>query len=107
MSVATVIAVGLSFLAPLSSDAGGGRTYKVQGIVIAVALTQTPPLIVVKTPLSPNNDMTVGATVTAQTKIMRGQKRVALQTIKVGETVWLTYVKSEGGLFARTIQLKA
>jgi hypothetical protein len=101
------ILIGLSFSAPMWSEAGEGRTYKVQGTVIAVTANQTPPLIVVKTLLSPKNHMTVGATVTPQTKILRGQKRVALQTIKVGETVWLTYVKAEGGLFARTIQVKA
>jgi hypothetical protein len=92
---------------PSSGHAGEGRTYKVQGTVVAITLNQSPPIIVVKTPLTPKNHMTVGATVTAQTKIIRGQKRVALQTIKIGETVWLTYVKSEGGLFARTIQVKA
>ena len=105
MVVATIM--GLIVSAPCSGEAGEGRIYKVQGTVIAVALNQTPPLIVVKTPLTPKNHMTVGATVTPQTKIVRGQKRVALQTIRVGETVWLTYVKAQGGLFARTIQVKA
>jgi len=104
--VGTAIAIWLSIL-PWAVEAGSGRVYKVQGIVVAVTLNQTPPLIVVKTPLTPKNHMTVGATVTPQTKIVRGQKKVALQTIKVGETVWLTYVKAEGGLFARIIQVKA
>ena len=101
--VILAVSVGL----PSYSEAGEGRVYKVQGTVIAVTLNQSPPIIVVKTPLTPKNHMTVGATVTAQTKIVRGQKKVALQTIKVGETVWLTYVKAEGGLFAKLIQAKA
>jgi hypothetical protein len=101
------IALGLSLSSSSASEAGQGRTYKVQGTVIAVTLNQTPQLIVVNTPLSPKNHMTVGATVNAQTRILRGPKRVALQTIKVGETVWLTYVKTSEGLFARTIQAKA
>ena len=100
------VIISLSAALPRSSEAGEGRVYKVQGTVIAITLNQTPPIIVVNTPLTPKNHMTVGATVTAQTKVLRGQKKVALQSIKVGETVWLTYVKAEGGLFARTIQAK-
>ena len=84
-----------------------GNTYKVQGTVIAVTLTQTPPLIVVKTPLGPKNHMTVGATVTAQTKILRGKKRIALNTIREGEVVWLTYVKAPGGVLAEVIRVGA
>jgi len=107
-SVAVVaIAVGVFLLPSRSSEAGQGRSYKVQGTVIAVTLNQSPQLIVVNTPLTPKNHMTVGATVTPQTKILRGQKRVALHTIKVGEIVWLTYVKTSEGLFARAIQAKA
>ena len=103
----TMFAVTLNLCAaPSFSEAGGGRVYKVQGTVIAITLNQDPPIIVVKTPITPKNHMTVGATVTAQTKILRGQKKVALQSLKIGETVWLTYVKAEGGLFARTIQAK-
>ena len=45
-------------------------------------------MIVVKTPLTKQNDMTVGARVTAQTRIVRKGKRIALQTIRVGEVVW-------------------
>ena len=82
-----------------------GSTYKVQGTVIAITLTQTPPLIVVKTPLGPKNHMTVGATVTAQTKILRGKKRIALNTIREGEAVWLTYVKAPGGVLAEVIRV--
>ena len=83
----------------------GERTYRVQGQVVAVNLTQTPHMIVVKTPLSKHNDMTVGAKVTAQTRITRKGKRIALQAIRVGEMVKLTYVKQRDGVFARRIQL--
>ena len=93
-----------SCLPPLAADART-NTYKVQGTVIAITLSQTPPLIVVKTPLGPKNHMTVGATVTAQTKIMRGKKRVALNTIREGEVVWLTYVKAPGGVLAEMIRV--
>lgn len=93
-------------LRPVTTEARPG-TYKVQGIVIAVTLTQTPPLIVVKTPLGPKNHMTVGATVTPHTKIIRGNKRVALSTIREGEVVWLTYVKAPTGVQAEIIRVGA
>jgi hypothetical protein len=88
------------------SEAASGRIYRVHGQVIAVNVAQTPHLIVVKTPLSKQNDMTVGAKVTAQTRIVRKGKRVALQTIRVGEAVWLTYVKQRDGVIARNIQVQ-
>jgi len=92
------------FCTPPDSEAANGRTYRVHGQVMAVNVVQTPHTIVVKTPLTKHNDMTVGAKVTAQTRVVRKGKRVALQTISVGEVVWLTYVKQRDGVFARTIQ---
>jgi hypothetical protein len=68
--------------------------------------SKSPHTIVVKTPLSKHNDMTVGAKVTAQTKIMRKGKRISIQHVSVGEVVWLTYVKQRDGLFARVIQVQ-
>jgi hypothetical protein len=101
-----IVAVLLA-LATGSADARTGTTYKVQGTVIAITLSQSPPLIVVKTPLGPKNHMTVGATVTAQTKIVRGNKRIALNNIREGEMVWLTYVKAPGGVLAEIIRVPA
>ena len=94
----------LCCLLPTSGEARQA-SYKVQGTVVAVTLNQTPPLIVVKTPLGPKNHMTVGATVTSHTKILRGNKRVALNTIREGEVVWLTYVKAPGGVLAEIIRV--
>ncbi len=91
---------------PSASDAAGGRTYRVHGQVTAVNVSQSPHMIVVKTPLSTHNDMTVGAKVTAQTKITRKGKRISLQHVNVGEGVWLTYVKQRDGVFARIIQVQ-
>lgn len=87
-----------------SSEAASGRTYRVHGQVIAVNITQTPHMIVVKTPLTTHDDMTVGAKVTSQTKIIRNGKRIALQAIRMGERVWLTYIKQRDGVFAQIIQ---
>ena len=91
---------------PLASEAAGGRTYRVHGQVTAVNVSQSPNMIVVKTPLSKQNDMTVGAKVSAQTKITRRGKRISLQHVNVGEAVWLTYVKQRDGVFARVIQVQ-
>ena len=88
------------------TEAAEGRSYRVHGQVIVVNISQTPHMIVVKTPLTKHNDMTVGAKITAQTKIVRKGKRIGLQTIKVGEAVWLTYVKERDGVFARVIQIQ-
>jgi len=88
------------------SEAAGGRTYRVHGQVTAVNISQSPHMIVVRTPLTKHDDMTVGAKVTAQTRIVRKGKRIALQTIRVGEAVWLTYVKQRDGVFARIIQVQ-
>jgi len=91
---------------PPDSEAASGRTYRVHGQVMAVNVAQSPHMIVVKTPLTKHDDMTVGAKVTAQTKIVRKGKRIAFQTIRVGEVVWLTYVKQQDGVFARIIQVQ-
>jgi hypothetical protein len=91
---------------PINSEAANGRTYRVHGQVIAVNVTQAPHMIVVKTPLTKHDDMTVGAKVTSQTRIVRKGKRIALQAISVGEGVWLTYIKQRDGVFAQIIQLQ-
>ncbi len=101
-----VAALMLLLCIPPDSEAASRRTYRVHGQVMAVNVAQVPPMIVVKTPLTKHNDMTVGAKVTAQTKIVRRGKRIALRTIRVGEVVWLTYVKQRDGVFARIIQVK-
>jgi hypothetical protein len=101
-----IAALMLLLCIPPDSEAASERTYRVHGQVIAVNVAQSPHMIVVKTPLTKNNDMTVGAKVTAQTRIVRKGKRIALQTIRVDEVVWLTYVKQRDGVFARIIQVQ-
>jgi hypothetical protein len=104
-AIAALIALLLCI--PLdSSAAANARTYRVHGQVIVVNITQAPHMIVVKTPLTKHDEMTVGAKVTAKTKITRKGKRIALQAISVGEGIWLTYVKQRDGVFAQTIQVR-
>ena len=102
----TIAALMVLLCIPPDSEAADGRTYRVHGQVMAVNVAQSPHMIVVKTPLTKHDDMTVGAKVTAQTRIVRKGKRIALQTIRVGEAVWLTYVKQRDGVFARIIQVQ-
>ena len=101
-----VVVLVLLVCLPPESRAADGRTYRVHGQVMAVNVAQAPHMIVVKTPLSKHNDMTVGAKVTSQTRIVRKGKRIALQAIRVGEAVWLTYVKQRDGVFARVIRVQ-
>ena len=105
-TLCTVAALMVLLCTPPDSEAADGRTYRVHGQVMAVHVAQTPHMIVIKTPLTTHNDMTVGAKVTAQTRIVRKGKRIALQNIRVGEGVWLTYVKQRDGVFARIIQVQ-
>ena len=102
----TIVALMVLLCIPSGSEAASGRTYRVHGQVIAVNITQTPHMIVVKTPLTTHDDMTVGAKVTSQTRIIRKGKRIALQAISVGERVWLTYIKQRDGVFAQIIQIQ-
>jgi hypothetical protein len=106
VALVAIAALMALFCIPPDSWGGSGRTYRVQGQVVAVNMVQSPHMIVVKTPLSKHDEMTVGARVTSQTKIVRKGKRIGLQTIRVDEAVWLTYVKQRDGVFAQTIQVQ-
>lgn len=74
------------------------------GSVAAVNTKDTPPTILVKSKPAMSNDVvTIGAVVKNDAKIMRGTQRIALDRIRVGEEVTITYVKSRHGLTARSI----
>ncbi len=106
VALVAIAALMALFCIPPDSWGASGRTYRVHGQVVAVNVVQSPHMIVVKTPLSKHDAMTVGARVTSQTKIVRKGKRIALQTIRVDEAVWLTYVKQRDGVFAQAIQVQ-
>jgi len=106
VALVAIAALMALFCIPPDSWGASGRTYRVHGQVVAVNVVQAPHMIVVKTPLNKHDAMTVGARVTSQTKIVRKGKRIALQTIRVDEAVWLTYVKQRDGVFAQTIQVQ-
>jgi len=78
----------------------------VRGEVVAVNVQDSPNVIVVKAMAGKQQEFIVGATIAADTKVMRGKQSVALSQLKVGETVDLTYVKQEDGLVARSIHAR-
>ncbi|MFM8550725.1 MAG: hypothetical protein ACKOCD_00155 [Nitrospiraceae bacterium] len=78
----------------------------VRGEVIAVNIQDSPNTIVVKTMKGAKDELIVGATVGADTKVLRGKQAVGLNELKAGESVDLTYVKQGDGLVARSIHVR-
>lgn len=78
----------------------------VRGDVVAINVQDNPNVIVVKAMKGSKNELIVGATVGADTKIMRGKEKVGLDALKAGESVELTYVKQDDGLVARSIHAR-
>lgn len=104
---AVVIALALwGTLTPWSAAQSGSATRTVQGEVVAVNLQSTPHVIVVKVHLPSKQEMIVGATVGAGTAITHGKQAIGLDAIKPGQIVSVTYIKSESGLDARSIQVR-
>jgi hypothetical protein len=74
------------------------------GSVAAINTKDSPPTILVMGKAAMSNEVvTIGAVVKNDAKIMRGTQRIALDRIRVGEEVTITYVKSRHGLRARSI----
>lgn len=99
-----VLAVG-GMVGQIAGAASGSSARTVQGEVVAVNVSDSPPVIVVKA-MTGKKEMIVGATVESGAEIMRGKQRVSLDSLKVGEKVALTYVKTNDGLVARSIQAR-
>lgn len=106
-SVGLVVGLAMLWAAALPVGAeskAAART--VRGEVVAVNVQDSPHTIVVKAMKGSKDELIVGATVESDTKIMRGKQPVDLSTLKVGESVDLTYVKQEDGLVARSIHAR-
>lgn len=86
--------------------AAEGPVRAVHGEVMAVNATDSPPVIVVKALSAKKEEQIIGATVGAGTKITRGKQPISLDSIKVGESVTLVYVKSLNGLAAQAIHIQ-
>lgn len=92
----------LNILPPLL--AGEVRTF--QGRVVAINQAVTPPVIVVESKVGKDDAFVVGATVGPATDISRGTKKVDLGNLKVGETVIISFSKTEQGHAARSIHAR-
>lgn len=78
----------------------------VRGTVVATNVDVEPHTIVVKVPLPNKEELIVGARVSPDTKITRGKQAARLAEVKAGETVTITYLKTNDGLIARSIHLR-
>ena len=99
-----IVAVTLVAMPIVVAAKDGSRS--VRGKVVAVNVTDHPNVIVVKVMTASHKEMTVGATVGLETDITRGNERVELKDIKVGESVELHYDKNPDGLAARSIRVR-
>lgn len=105
--VSALMIVMTAWMMPISGAAAGSDVARtVQGEVVTVNLQSTPNVIVIKVLLPSKQEMIVGATVGAGVSITRGKEAIGLDGITAGQTVNLTYVKSENGLDARSIQVR-
>lgn len=82
------------------------RFAEVQGEVMVVNVQDTPNVIVLRGVTSKNVELIVGATVDSEVDITRGDQRVSLSELQVGELVDMVYVKTLEGLIARSINVR-
>ena|SRR5574338_910083 len=75
----------------------------ISGIVDEVHANETPPVIMVKSRPGMEDEIVIGAVVKKGATIVRGEQRIALNHIRAGERVTLTYVKNREGLTVRSI----
>ena len=105
-TITVALTFGMAVVVSAATVWGDASVRSVRGEVVAVNVTDTPNVIVVKTMTGKNQELIVGATVGSRTEILRGRQHVSLQDIKVGESVNLNYVKGPGGLEARSIRVR-
>lgn len=75
----------------------------ISGVVDEVHANETPPVIMVRSRPGMKDEIVIGAVVKKGATIVRGEQRVALNRIRAGERVTLTYVKNRKGLTVRSI----
>jgi len=99
-----VIAVATLFSHPVDMPlAAEDVVRQVRGIVEAVNLLDTPPVIVVRS--RSKDEVVVGAVIKQGIPIVHGNKRVGMKQIRIGDHVTLTYIKSREGLMARSVTI--
>lgn len=101
-----IFALGVGLFGSTTASAADPVVRTVRGEVIAVTVSDTPQVIVVKTMTAAKKEMIVGATVESGAAVTRGKVRITLADIKVGETVELKYIKNTDGLVAKSIHAR-
>ncbi len=101
-----LLGCAVAIIPPDQADATQPSHLKARGQVVAVNVQDIPNVIVVKSLTAKKREMIVGAIVDADVKIMRGNRHVSLENIKIGESVDLVYVKTPEGLVARSIRIR-
>ena len=88
-----------------AGEARAGRevAHTVRGVVESVHASETPPTIMMTTTIGGKEEVLIGAYLAKNAMVVRGKQRIALDRIRVGETVTLTYVKTRRGLAALSI----
>lgn len=79
----------------------------ITGIVDEVYAGETPPTIMVRSRVGMKDEIVVGAVVKKGATIVRGKQRIALNRIRAGERVTLTYVKNREGLAVQSITVQS
>lgn len=102
--VMLAVAGMMGITVPFAAADAPARTVK--GEVVAVNVSDSPPVIVVKAMTAKKQELVVGAIVESGTEITRGSKKVTLDNLKLGETASVTYVKNQDGLVARSIHVQ-
>lgn len=89
---------------PGSGSAGEVIQRTVRGTVVATNVEANPQIIVVRVLLPSKEEMIVGARVSVDTKITKGNQAAQLADLKVGQTAEITYLKTSEGLLAQSIR---
>lgn len=93
-----------TLMASPSATATESASRTVRGDVMAVNVSASPQVIVVKTMTPAHEELVVGAAVNSGTIITRRKQPAHLNDLRVGEPVTITYLKGKDGLIAQSIQ---
>lgn len=75
----------------------------ISGIVDEIHANDNPPVIMLRSRPGMKDEIVIGAVVKKGATIIRGEQRIALNRIRAGERVTLTYIKNREGLTVRSI----
>lgn len=103
----TVLILGVATMNGWLALAGiEGPKKTLRGEVVALNLTETPSVIVLKVQTAKKEELILGATVQPGTKMSRGTKTIGLDAIQLGEVADVTYVITPDGPSAQSIHVR-